>query len=188
MEIMNKYDLSSAISSLEMPRYGQLPDVGLYLEQTAKYINKALSPLGCVEITPAMIRNYVKMGLVKNPVQKAYYADHIAHLISITILKLALPLENIRKMFELQEVVYTDKVAYDYFCMELENMVFSRFELSDGVREVGETSSMEKEMLRSAIIAISHIIYLNSCFRLVSQDGEEKKNDENTMIQEKNDM
>ena len=184
MEMINKSDLAAAISSLHMPRYNQLPDVGLYLEQTTKYINQALSPLGCVEITSAMIRNYVKMGLVKNPVQKAYYANHIAHLISITILKLALPLENIRKMFELQESVYTDEVAFDYFCMELENMIFSRFALSDGAKEIGETSSMEKEMLRSAIIAISHILYLNSCFHLILQESEKEEQDENMTLQE----
>jgi len=174
MEMINKDELSVKICNVRMPRYEQLPNVGLYLEQTTKYINQILAPFGCIEITGSMIRNYVKMGLVKNPIKKAYYADHIAHLLSITILKMVLPLENIRKMFELQEEVYTDDVAYDYFCMELENMIFFRFGLSDAVKEVGETISLEKEMLRSAIIAISHIIYLNICFQLVSSTEKEE--------------
>ncbi len=174
MEMIDKHELSTSLKSVRMPKYGQLPNMGLYLEQTTKYINQVLEPLGYVEITASMIRNYVKMGLVKKPIQKAYYADHIAHLISITILKLVLPLENIRKMFELQEKVYMDDVAFDYFSMELENMISYSFGLSDSVKEIGETSSVEKEMLRSAIIAISHIIYFNVCIRLVSTKSVEE--------------
>ena len=37
---------------------------------------------------------------------------------------------------------------------------------------VGVTSSVEKEMLRSAIVAVSHIIYLNACFEhLKNEEG-----------------
>lgn len=167
METIIKSKLSKTFIDVQMPKYEQLPNMGLYLEQTTKYINQVLEPLGCVEITTSMIRNYVKMGLVKNPIHKSYYAEHIAHLISISILKLVLPLENIRKMFELQAEVYTIDVAYNYLCMELENAISCRFNLSDSLKEIGETSSLEKDMLRSAIIAISHIIYLNGCFRFV---------------------
>ena len=181
MKTLSNEELSEALSTVRLPRYDQLPDMGLFLEQTAKYINQTLACLGCVEITGSMIRNYVKMGLVKNPVHKAYYANQIGHLISISVLKLVLPLENIRRMFELQEAVYADSVAYDYFCMELENMISYRFGRSDTIEEVGETCSREKDMLRSAIIAVSHIIYLDVCFRLtpkIGMEAEEAKTEE----------
>ena len=168
METIIKSKLSQTLRTVHMPKYEQLPNMGLYLEQTTKYINQVLEPLGCVEITASMIRNYVKMGLIKNPIQKSYYAEHIAHLITISILKLVLPLENIRKMFELQGEVYTNDVAYDYLCMELENMISCCFGIPVSEKKIGETNSLEKEMLRSAIIAISHIIYLNLCFRFIS--------------------
>ena len=41
-----------------MPRYDELPNVGLYLEQTVKYINECLSPLN-IPVTSSMISNYV---------------------------------------------------------------------------------------------------------------------------------
>ena len=151
-------------------RYAQLPDVGLYLEQTTKYINLCLKPLGCAEITNSMIRNYVKMGLVHNPVKKQYFADQIAHLLCITLLKLVLPLEHVNELFSRQRAIYTDEVAYDYFCMELENILFFRFGLSDQLESLGVTSSVEKEMLRSAVTAVSHIIYVNACFQLPPSD------------------
>ena len=38
------------------PRYQEIPDVGLYLEQTAKYIDSYLSPLEDISITGSMSR------------------------------------------------------------------------------------------------------------------------------------
>lgn len=157
--------LADSISSFHLPRYAELPDVGLYLEQTTTYINGCLRPLGCMEITSSMVSNYVKKGLVTNPVKKKYYADHIAHLISLTILKHVLPLENIYRLFRNQEIIYTNQIAYDYFCVELENVLFFQFKLKDTVEDIGCTSSLEKQMLHSAIIAVCHIIYLHFCFQ-----------------------
>ena len=64
--------LAEAMATFRLPRYDQLPDMGLYLEQITKYINQCLAPLGCIEVTSSMIRNYVKMGLVNNPAHKQY--------------------------------------------------------------------------------------------------------------------
>lgn len=159
------------VSEFRLPRYSEIPDVGLYLEQTTKYINSYLEPIG-FEITSAMIKNYVKKGLLKNPEQKQYYADHIAHLIAVSVLKNVIPLENIAMLFQYQQKVYTDKVAYDYFCNKLESMLFYQFGIKDSVDIIGTTDSIEKNMLRSAIVAVSHIIYLKSCF---SQMTEQEK-------------
>ena len=147
-----------------MPRYEELPDVGLYLEQTTKYVNYVLRPLSCVELTGSMIRKYVKMGLLSNPVKKQYGANQFAHLLCITLLKQVMSLDHISQLFARQKSVYTDPIAYDYFCTELENILYFRFGLKGTVDSVGVTSSVEKDMLRSAIIAVSHIIYLNACF------------------------
>ncbi len=164
MENEIKKLLADSMRDFQLPRYAQLPDVGLYLEQTTQYINNYLAPLGCIEITGSMISNYVKKGLVSNPVKKQYCAEQIAHLICITVLKNVLSMENINALFLRQQKIYTNEVAYDYFCMELENILHFQFGLKNSVEEIGKTFSIEKQMLRSAIIAVSHIIYLNYCF------------------------
>lgn len=164
--------LADAIQNFTLPRYNSLPNMGLYLEQTTKYINECLKPLGCVSVTGSMIRNYVKMGLVDSPVKKLYYAEQIAHLIVVTVLKTVLPLSHIGCLFERQRQTYTNQVAYDYFCAEMENILYFRFGITGEVKDVGVTSSQEKELLRSAVIAVSHIIYLNAWFSA----QEEKRN------------
>ena len=155
--------MKTVIQSFHLPRYQDLPNMGLYLEQTTKYINHFLAPLGCIEITSSMISNYVKKGLIPSPVKKQYYADQLAYLFFIAIAKQVLSMENIIALAEQQRKTYTVPVAYDYFCMELENMLYFVFGLTDTVEEVGVTSTHQKNMLRSLIIAAAQIIYLDRC-------------------------
>lgn len=162
---MNKKNKPQTPKDFKLPRYGELPNTGLYLEQTSQYINDVLSPLGCTTLTSSMISNYVKKGLIKSPVKKLYYAEQIAHLFAITIIKLVLPMENIQKLFDMQKEVYTVPVAYDYFCTELENVLQYVYGKKDKMDEIGTTSTQIKTMLRNTIISVAHIIHLNECFR-----------------------
>lgn len=160
------------IETFHLPRYKEITRVGLYLEQTAQYINGYLQPLGCMEITTSMISNYIKQGLIAKPVKKQYDADQIAYLIFIAIAKNVLSLENIAKLFALQKKTYSNQVAYDYFCSELENMLYYIFGLKDSVDKIGTTATREKEMLRSMITAAANIIYLSHCFEEVETGDE----------------
>ena len=155
----------NSIKKFRMPRYQELPNVGLYLEQTAKYINGFLAPLGCMEITTSMISNYVKKKLIDGPQKKQYYADQIAYLFFIAIAKNVLSMEHIQILFERQKETYPNQVAYDYFCSELENHIFFLFGLKDTIEQIGISSTSEKEMLKSVLISASHIIYLNNLFQ-----------------------
>ena len=155
--------MKNSIQGFHMPRYQDIPNMGLYLEQTTKYLNHFLAPLGCMEVTSSMISNYVKKGLISSPVKKLYYADQIAYLFFIIIAKQVLSMENIIELSERQKKTYTIPVAYDYFCCELENMLYYVFGLSDSVAKIGVTATHEKTLLRSVIIAAAHIIYLDRC-------------------------
>lgn len=154
------------VEAFRLPRYREIPDVGLYLDQTVKYINRYLEPLGCMEITSSMVSNYVKKGYISNPVHKQYDADQIAYLIFISVAKSVLTMEHIARLFEMQKQTYTSEVAYDFFCMELENMLQHAFGLKEQPDVVGtpEEKTDAKAMLRSVIIAVTHVIYLSSRF------------------------
>ncbi|MBE6039162.1 MAG: DUF1836 domain-containing protein [Anaerofustis stercorihominis] len=150
-----------------MPRYNELPNMGLYLEQTTKYINTFLQPLGCIEITPSMVSNYVKKDVIPNPIKKLYYADHIVYIIFVSFAKNLLTIENIGHLIEMQRASYTLPVAYDYFCNELENMLFYNFGLKDSVEFLGETQSMEKDMLKSLVFSAASIVHMHACIEAI---------------------
>lgn len=155
---------AAKVGEFRLPRYEDLPDMGLYLEQVIKYINGTLSPLGCHEITPSMVSNYVKKGVISAPARKKYYAEQIAYLIFIAIAKSVLSFEQILDLFEIQHATYDSKTAYNYFCSELENMLLFICGLKDSIDEIGVTNTQAKMMFRSVIISASHIIFINNCF------------------------
>lgn len=173
MEKELKNTMINSIKRFRIPRYSEIPNVGLYLEQTAKYINSYLEPLGCMEITTSMISNYVKKGLIESPVKKQYYAEQIAYLFFIAIAKNVIPMDNIKTLIGMQRVTYSSQTAYDYFCKELENMLEFIFGLKDSVDNIGNTDTNPKKMLRSLIISVAHIIYLRNCFALIEIDENE---------------
>ncbi|MGN0325320.1 MAG: DUF1836 domain-containing protein [Lachnospiraceae bacterium] len=166
-------EVIEAVRDFSLPTYDRLPDMGLYLEQTTKYINQTLQPLGCFELTGSMIRNYVKQGLIDNPVRKQYYSRHIAYLLALTVFKPVLPLEHIHQMFRLQKASYPLQTAYDYFGRTFTDSLQFRFGITDSLNDTGSTESLEKELLSCAVTAVSHMIYLNTCYKLIAE-GERK--------------
>lgn len=157
-----------SIEKFRLPRFREIPDVGLYLDQTVKYINRFLSALGAVEITGSMISNYVKKGYISSPIHKQYSAEQIARLFFISIAKQVISMENITRLFEMQKETYENHVAYDYFCTELENTLAFTFELTDHIEDTATTDTPAQRMLRSAIVAVSHVIFLNDQLERIS--------------------
>lgn len=159
------------ISEFRMPRYREIPDVGLYLDQTVKYMNRYLAPLGCMEITTSMVSNYVKKGYINNPVRKQYSAEQIAYLLFIAVAKSALSMDNITRLFQMQRKTYTVQQAYDYFCDSLESTLQYTFGLTDTMERFNPADMPERMMLRATIIAVTRIIYLSSQFDAMQGQG-----------------
>lgn len=172
MEQRVKEAIAASIQGFKLPTYYEIPDVGLYLEQTTKYIGEYLAPLESISITSSMVGNYVKKGLVDNPVKKQYNRDQIAYLIFIAVAKTVLSLEDIQLLIQLQKRTYPGEKAYEYFCREFENILFYIFGLKDTVEEVGVETSDEKVMLRNTIITVAHKIYLDKFFSALREKTE----------------
>ncbi len=168
--------VAEAIRGFKLPRYDEIPNVGLYLEQTAKYISEYLDCLGDFTLTRSMISNYVKKDLVANPVKKQYDREQIAYLIFIAVAKTVLSMEDIRLLVGEQKKTYSTKRAYDYFCNELENVLFYVFGLKENLDTVGVDDTQEKDMLRSTIITVAYRVYLDKYFEVLhSEEVEQEK-------------
>ena len=154
-------NMIEAIEGFRLPRYAQIPNIGLYLEQVVRYINARLAPLGEPELTGSMVSNYVKQKLVPAPQKKLYTAEHLARLLFIAVVKPVVPLEGLRLMFSIQEECYPLQTAYDYFCDEFENMLGAAFGVAPAVEGLGETESDAKDLLRSTISATVNKVCLD---------------------------
>jgi len=166
--------VSAKIINFKLPEYEQIPDVGLYLEQTVRFIDEHLAPLPNVSITGSMVSNYVKKGLIPNPVKKLYDREQIAWLIFIAVAKSVLSLEDIGLLIELGKKSYPTPRAYEYFVREFMNVLHYVFGLKETLDNVGVDSTEEKALLRNTIFTVALKIYLDMCFAAIHGDVPEK--------------
>lgn len=164
-----KTRVAAPVQGFRLPRYQEVPDVGLYLEQVTGYISNLLAPLGSISITGSMISNYVKKDLVSNPVKKRYSRDQIVALICIAVAKTVLSLEDIQVLLSMQRRLGDNQTAYNFFCRELEDSLYDVFGL--GAAPAVLTADLEEEQLlvRKTVVAVAHKLYLDTYLRVLAQ-------------------
>lgn len=173
MKQETKMQIAQSVADFRLPRYNEIPNVGLYLEQATKYVCEYLVPLGEFSLTPSMISNYVKKGLIANPVKKQYGREQIAYLFFIAVAKSVLSLDALTGFIQLQQQTYTLPKAYDYFCEEFENLLRFTFELQDTLEMKGEDSTDEKRLLFTCIVAAVQKVYLEKCLEAIAKEETE---------------
>lgn len=194
MDFRFQEKMTLVLNNFHMPSYSEIPDVGLFLEQAAKFTAGSLSAFGSINITSSMISNYVKKKMIANPVKKQYYRDQIANIMIIAVAKTVLSLEEIQIMLKIQNENenFDCKTAYTYFCKEFEAALHRVFGVEStaevksgyGFGEEGEDKHIsenlfdfkEKTLLKNTIIAVAHKIYLDECFSYIAEQEEENSN------------
>lgn len=169
---MNReFKISQSVQNFKLPRYDDLPEVELYLDQTTAYISERLEILGDVKLTSSMISNYVKHKLIRRPVKKRYADDQIAELFFIAVAKNVMQLSDLKAAIELQRQTYSTKVAYDYFVAELENVLPYVFGLKSELDEVGNEHTEYQRMLHNIIMAVSYKAYIDKYYSDLRQEN-----------------
>ena len=137
-----------------------------------KYIDRALEPLGCTEITSSMVSNYVKKGYIARPEKKLYRAEQIGRLFIYAICKLVLPMEHIMRLNQYQEQQgYRFEVAYDAFCDELERSLREAFGLEAAPAPTKPLMEGQgADMLRGVVGAVTNVIYLNAAIARLDEE------------------
>ena len=171
MKLESNRRVAACAAGFALPRYAELPTVGLYLDQSVQFVNGCFRTFQGVELTASMVSNYVKKGYISNPVRKQYSAEQIAYLLFIAVAKSALSMDNITRLFQMQRKTYTVQQAYDYFCDSLESTLQYTFGLTDTMERFNPADMPERMMLRATIIAVTHIIYLSSQFDAMQGQG-----------------
>ena len=171
-QFMNReFKISQSIQNFKLPRYDDLPEVELYLDQTTAYISERLEILGDVKLTSSMISNYVKHKIIRRPVKKRYAADQIAELFFIAVAKNVMQLSDLKAAIELQRRTYSTKVAYNYFVEELENILPYVFGLKTDLDEIGNEHTEYQRMLHNIIMAVSYKAYIDKYYANLRQEN-----------------
>jgi hypothetical protein len=116
---MNGYDFEN----FHCPRWEELPDLGLYMDQVLIVAEGALRPLfphDPVVLTSTMVNNYVKQQVLTPSEKKKYRREHLAVLITITVLKRVLSVAEIKFVLDRLALEGNPRGGYDMFCTQLE--------------------------------------------------------------------
>ena len=126
---MNKNEFLSsceALSEWHFLRLAELPEFELYMDQvialSEKYLN-ILTPDHKGSLTPSMINNYVKSGVLPPPKNKKYNRTHLAMLLIICTSKTILEISTISNV--LTKSIAENKIesVFDGFAEMYENAV-----------------------------------------------------------------
>ena len=110
--------------SYKMLRYDEIPDIDLYMDQTIIFLNKRLKILIKGDepvITPSMINNYVKAGIIPAPIGKKYSKKHLAYIICVCFFKQILSMSEIKNLIEHQKILSGEEFSYNFFCESIED-------------------------------------------------------------------
>ncbi len=170
MNAEHRREIADFVSEFHLPRYRELPDFGLHLEQVTRYLSRFI----LVPLTGSMVSNYVKQKLIPGPSKKSYSRESIAYLIFLSYIKTVVSLEDIRLMIDVQKSSYSLEVAYNYFCEELENLLQYVCGLKEVPDTIGTSKSAEKELLRTALLSITYKMYMDQYLKLIRADEEKE--------------
>ena len=102
-----------------LPTWDELPDLNLYMDQVIALLNKYLNIFNIAEkrelITPSMINNYVKLGIIPPPYKKRYSRVHIAYLVTLCSLKQTLSMSTIQQIMPIESTEEEVMLLYNSF-------------------------------------------------------------------------
>ena len=156
-------DMKRRLLGYHCPRWKELPDVELYVDQVVSYVERHIGLLDIGGegklITASMINNYVKMKLIPPPEKRKYRPGHLARLIVICMLKRDFSISELRDMTALTLKRFDRHDAYDFFCDELERSLARVFqeEVAPPAPELAETQ--EYQTIQAVMTAFANKVY-----------------------------
>lgn len=166
---MDKKNVIS-INNFHIPRWNELPNVDLYLDQVVTFINNFLSPYIFFNIpykkeenellTKTMINNYVKNNLIEAPIKKQYSKIQLAKLFVICVLKQVYSMQDIKRLINIALVDTPIQTAYDRFCKLFEDALLCTYTRKDFIDK--HPSSDNLYLLKSVLLSCSYKIYVQN--------------------------
>ena len=160
---------NNCLEDFHIPRWEELPDIDLYLDQTVNLVEKYLNTyIGNQEekedkiITKTMINNYVKQHVMEPPIKKKYNRKHIAYLFVICILKQVYSINDIKKLIDLATKKSSPENAYNKFCIALESAINYTFMGKAYVDD--DKLTAERYILKNVVQSFANKLYVEKIF------------------------
>lgn len=179
MEKQNKnFEIFQQITNHSIPKWADLPEIDLYMDQVIALMEKYLADASCEDsklITPSMINNYVKLGIMPAPNKKKYSRDHLAYLVIICSLKQVIPISNIKIMIEKKLQNNTIAETLDFYSSLYDFTFETLFETCKNYMNSNQSDikTLDDTSLFTAITAANCINISNKLFFEMSKKQKE---------------
>ena len=158
------------ISNFHIPRWEELPNIDLYMDQVVSLIEEHLSSLVILNdkkndkvVTKTMINNYVKHGILNPPTNKKYNKDNLARLIVICILKQVYSINDINSLITLALETSGIELSYNKFCLLVEKCIDATFNKTAFVYPDEELTE-ERYLLKTVVETFVNKLYVEKTF------------------------
>lgn len=156
---LNKFD----VNKFHIPRWKEIPNVDLYMDQVLSYIESYLSDYIKDDssekiITKTMVNNYVKQEIIDPPENKKYNKLHIAELFVICILKQVYSIGDIQKFIKIALDTSSAQISYNHFCDILEGSLKSTFNSEEF--SLSKNLTKEQYLLRNVVQSFACKLYV----------------------------
>jgi len=183
-KIEGNSDVFLKITNYSIPKWKDLPEIDLYMDQVIVLMEKYLSDSSTEDtklITPSMINNYVKLGIMPAPIKKKYSREHLAYLIIICSLKQVISISNIKAIIDQKLEKNTIAETLDFYSNLYNfatNTVSETYKTHISSENLKLTSS-EDTALFTAIIATNCINISNELFQINNLEKTKTSNKRN---------
>ena len=170
-----------------LPKWEDIPDIGLYMEQVLALLKQYLDYLPPELkdeqfITAATINNYVNKKFMPKPYKKRYYRIHIAYMIMICTLKHSMSISMLQKLIpnniseEEVKRIYDSyakrhKLAAEYFIEQVQMIAGPLLYDEDPSHQIA-VDATEDLITESAVISALSRLLAEKLLLLEEQNGD----------------
>lgn len=143
--------LSGRLAGNKPAGWDQMPDIQIYMDQLVSYLSRQLPDWekgGA--LTPAMVNNYIKAGLMPRAEEKRYNKEHIALLTAICVIKHVLTTKEIGQLFVLYMEDRSSRELYFELCRAMEKEMEAAASPMSGEPDRAQLASLALELAVSA--------------------------------------
>ena len=148
-EITDYQHWQETVQHVHLPRWKELPTLGLYVDQVVTVVNEQLASFDVEPLTKAMVNNYVKKKVIQAPIKKKYAVNQLVDLLLIGFFKVSFNIDDIRAGIAQLTINTYPQQAYDHFATVLESILTGQ-PIEDDV----EMDAANQELMESAIKAV----------------------------------
>ena len=159
MEKQEFLNVCGEVSAFHIPRWHELPEFDLYMDQVIALAEKYLSVLsvdGKDLLTPSMINNYVKSDVLPPPKNKKYNRTHLAILMIVCITKPVMEISAIAEIIHRGIEADQRENVLNGLADKFEN------ELSSAAQTAAETAKASSHEEILSLIAIENVMKANA--------------------------